>query len=158
MFWLIVSTIFAACMAVTMIFIRLKAAQKPASVKKIILPPLFMSTGAFMFLFPPFQLKGIEVIEALGIGMVFSIFLIRTSKFEIRNKDIYLIPSKSFVFILFGLLIIRIVIKLIIGSTISLGETSGMFFLLGFGMIFTWRMAMLYKFYKLKKKVSAYSI
>ncbi|TRM12486.1 cytochrome c biogenesis protein CcdC [Lentibacillus cibarius] len=151
--WLVGSTVVAAFMAVTMIFVRLKASKKPASVKKILLPPIFMSTGALMFLFPMFQVSWTEVVEAVLVGMVFSIFLIKTSKFEIRKNDIYLIPSKSFIFILFGLLIVRIVIKLVMGATIALGETSGMFFLLAFGMIVSWRLAMLYKFKKLEKKL-----
>lgn len=153
MFWLVASTVVAAFMAVTMIFVRLKAAKKPASIKKIILPPLFMSTGALMFIFPEFQIKWIQVLEAVGVGIICSIFLIKTSKFEIRDKAIYLIPSKSFIFILFGLLLSRICIKLLIGSTISLGETSGMFFLLAFGMIATWRISMLYKYVQLEKRL-----
>ncbi|MEN2766346.1 CcdC family protein [Ornithinibacillus xuwenensis] len=153
MFWIVASTIVAFLMASMMIVIRLKASKRPSSVKAIILPPLFMSTGALMFLFPEFQLKWQQVVEALTVGVVFSIFLIKTSKFEIRKEKIYLIPSKAFIFVLVGLLILRIVLKLIIGSTISLGETSGMFFLLAFGMIGTWRMAMLYKYKQLEKKL-----
>src|SRR5690625_6680991 len=65
-FWLIASTAVAAFMAVTMIIVRLKAAKKPASVKKIILPPLFMSTGSLMFFFPEFQVKWIQVFEEIG--------------------------------------------------------------------------------------------
>lgn len=152
-FFLILSTIVAAIMATTMIIVRAKSSEIPTSIKKIILPPLFMSTGGLMFLFPMFQLSFRDVIEALTVGVLFSFFLIIFSKFEIRNQNIYLIPSKSFVFILFGLLIIRIIIKVIIGSQISFGETSSMFFLLGFGMIFTWRIAMLYKFIKIKKNL-----
>lgn len=150
---LILSTIVAAFMATTMILVRARASEKPASIKKIILPPLFMSTGALMFLFPMFQIPISDVIEALLVGIFFSIFLIKFSKFEIKDNEIYLIPSKAFIFILFGLLILRIIIKLIIGSNISFGETSGMFFLLGFGMIFTWRIAMLFKYIKLKNKL-----
>lgn len=153
MFWLAASTIVATFMAITMLFIRLKASKKPASVKKIILPPLFMSTGALMFLFPVFRVDMLQVLEAVLIGIVFSIFLIKTSKFEIRDHNIYLIPSKAFIFILFGLLLVRIVSKLVIGATISFGETSGMFFLLAFGMIVSWRLAMLYKFKKLEKEL-----
>lgn len=137
-----------------MIFVRLKASKKPASVKKIILPPLFMSTGAFMFLFPMFQVGWMQVVEAVCVGIIFSLFLIKTSTFEIRDHNIYLIPSKSFIFILFGLLLIRIIMKLAIGSTISLGETSGMFFLLAFGMIVSWRLAMLYKFKRLERQLT----
>lgn len=153
MFLLIASTVVAAFMAVTMIFVRLKAAEKPASVKKIILPPLFMSSGALMFVLPAFRVEWVQVLEAICVGMIFSILLIKTSKFEIRKRNVYLIPSKSFAFILFGLLFIRIIIKLIIGSTVSFGETSGMFFLLAFGMIATWRVSMLYKYIQLKKEL-----
>lgn len=106
-----------------------------------------------MFILPVFRVSMLQVLEAIVIGMIFSVFLIKTSKFEIKNSDIYLIPSKSFIFILFGLLFIRIIIKLMIGSTISFGETSGMFFLLAFGMIVSWRLAMLYKFKKLEKQL-----
>lgn len=158
MFWLIASTVVAGFMAVTMIFVRLKAAKKPASVKKIILPPVFMSTGASMFILPFFRVEWVQVLEALLVGMIFSIFLIKTSKFEIREHDIYLIPSKSFIFILFGLLIIRILMKLAVGGTISLGETSGMFFLLAFGMIVTWRLTMLYKYKKLEKRLEYFGM
>lgn len=150
---LIGSTIVAACMATMMIFIRVRTAESPTSVKRIILPPLFMSTGALMFVFPMFRVPWNNVLEALIIGIIFSFFLIKFSKFEIRNGAIYLIPSKAFIFILFGLLIIRIIIKVIIGSTISFGETSGMFFLVGFGMILTWRLAMLIKYNRLKKEL-----
>ena len=55
MIWAIGSTIIAAIMAVIMIFVRLRAAKEPTSVKKIILPPFFMSTGALMFVVPIFQ-------------------------------------------------------------------------------------------------------
>lgn len=155
MFWLIASTIVAAFMAVGMIFIRMRAAKKPASIKKIILPPLFMSTGALMFIFPVFRVEWSQVIEAMVVGIIFSFFLIRTSKFEVRNGDIYLKPSKAFVGILVALLVFRVVIKLIIGQTIAFGEVSGMFFLLAFGMIMTWRLAMLKQFLKIEENVNS---
>lgn len=154
MFWLVASTVVAAFMAGAMIVMRLKAAKKPASIKKIILPPLFMSTGALMFIFPVFQVSWIQVLEAVVVGIICSFFLIKSSNFEIRDQDIYLIPSKAFAFILVGLLLFRIIFKLAVGSTISLGETSGMFFILAFGMIVTWRLSMLYKFVQLEKNMN----
>ncbi|SFK29198.1 Membrane protein CcdC involved in cytochrome C biogenesis [Halobacillus dabanensis] len=153
MLWLIASTIIAAVMATGMIFVRLRAAKQPASVKKIILPPFFMSTGALMFVFPMFRVQWSQVLEALMIGVIFSVFLIRTSKFEVRDGEIYLKPSKAFIFILFGLLILRVVFKIIIGQHVSFGETSGMFFLLAFGMIITWRLAMLRQYLHLEKNI-----
>ncbi|HLR15911.1 MAG TPA: cytochrome c biogenesis protein CcdC [Bacillota bacterium] len=151
--WALISTMVAAIMATTMIFVRAKAAKNPTTVKKIILPPLFMSTGALMFLFPTFQLSFYQVIEAFGVGMICSIFLIRTSNFEIQNNEIYLIPSKAFIIIISILLIIRIGMKLMFGQVIAFGELSGMFYLLALGMIGTWRVAMLVKFIALKRSL-----
>lgn len=154
MIWVILSTLIAFIIAFSMIFIRLKSAKKPVSVKKIILPPLFMSTGTVMFLIPALQITWSQVFEAFIVGVIFSVFLIKTSRFETKDKDIYLIPSKAFAFILFGLLILRIFLKLIISTQISLAETSGMFFILAFGMILSWRVSMLIKFKELKNKIN----
>lgn len=155
MYWAIASTVVFALMAITMVFVRMRASKKPATVKKIILPPIFMSTGALMFILPIFHISWLQVLEALVVGMIFSIFLIKTSRLEIIGNDIYVKPSKVFPVILIGLLVIRITIKIIIGSTISVGETTGMFFLLALGMIGTWRLAMLYQYLQLNKKQCA---
>ncbi|WP_226034851.1 CcdC family protein [Aquibacillus saliphilus] len=153
MIWIVPSTVIGMIMAVLMVFIRLKASQKPTGVLRIILPPLFMSTGALMFLFPFFQVSLEQALEAIIVGVIFSIFLIKTSNFEKRQGQVYLIPSKIFIVILIGLLIFRIIIKLIVSQSIPVGETSGMFYLLAFGMIISWRIAMLIKFYKVKKSL-----
>ena len=73
---LAVSTIAAIVMALAVFAIRMKASKKPATLKKIILPPFFMSTGALMYVFEPFRLSGTEIVEAVLLGMFFSIFLI----------------------------------------------------------------------------------
>ncbi|MDC3416291.1 CcdC family protein [Aquibacillus salsiterrae] len=154
MFWAIASSFVGVIMAISMIIIRLKAAKKPVSIRKIILPPLFMSTGALMFIFPEFRVPWAQVFEATIVGAIFSILLVKTTKFEVRHGQIYLIPSKIFAVILFGLLLVRVILKLIIGQTISLGETSGMFFLLAFAMIISWRLAMLVKYRKVEQQIS----
>src|SRR5690625_1929945 len=102
MFWGVLTTIVAIMMGVIMIFVRMTMGKKPTSVKRIILPPLFMSTGALMFVFPILRISWFQVFESFIIGMVFSIFLIKSSKFEIRDGEIYLNPSKAFPFILLG--------------------------------------------------------
>ncbi|MFJ8530028.1 CcdC family protein [Bacillus sp. NPDC094106] len=149
----VLSSIIAVCMAVGVMFIRLKAAKKPATLKKIILPPLFMSTGAMMYIFPEFRLTSTEMLEAIGVGLFFSIFLIKTSKFEIREQEIYLKRSKAFVFILIGLLVVRIVFRTYLSQSVDLGQLSGMFFLLAFAMIVSWRIAMYRSFTKLQKEM-----
>ncbi len=145
----VVSSVGAALMAVFVLFVRLKAAKKPASVKKIVLPPIFMSTGALMYIIPDFRLTPAEIVEAVIVGMLFSIFLIKTSKFEIQGNDIYLKRSKAFVFILIGLLIIRIVAKSILSTSIDYKQLGGMFFLLAYSMIVPWRIAMYVNYKKL---------
>lgn len=150
--WLVIgSTVMAVIMGTIMMTLRSKAAKKPANAKKIILPPLFMSTGALMFVFEFFRVPPLQIIEALGVGLLFSTVLIWTSKFEVKDGDIYLKQSKAFVFILVGLLVVRLIVKLILSSTIDVGELSGMFWLLAFGMIVPWRIAMLLQFKKLEK-------
>lgn len=149
---LIVTTVGAAGMGILAMFVRSKAAKKPASAKKIILPPLFMSTGALMFIFPFFRVAPMQVFEALLVGMLFSTVLIWTSKFEVRDGDIYLKKSKAFVFILIGLLLVRLIGKVMLSATIDIGELGGMFWILAFGMIVPWRLAMFLQFKKLQDK------
>jgi membrane protein CcdC involved in cytochrome C biogenesis len=149
----VVSSIGAIGMAMLAMFVRMKAAKKPATLKKIILPPVFMSTGALMFVVPMFRVTFLELVEAVAVGLVFSLLLIKTSKFEIRENEIYLQRSRAFVFILFGLLILRIILKLILSSSIDYGELSGMFFILAFSMIVPWRIAMFLQFRSFQKKL-----
>jgi membrane protein CcdC involved in cytochrome C biogenesis len=151
--YVLASTVGAIGMAILATFMRMKAAKKPASAKKIILPPIFMSTGALMFIFPIFRVHFLQIIEALTVGILFSILLIKTSKFEVRGREIFLKRSKAFAFILIGLLIVRVIAKLILSSTIDVGELSGMFWILAFGMIVPWRVAMYLQFKKLHSEL-----
>ena len=145
------STIMAVLMGSFVMFIRLRAQKKPVSTKKILIPPFAMSTGALMFLFEQFRVAPPQIAEALGIGLLFSTVLIATSKFEIRNDAIYMKQSKAFPFILVGLLVLRVILKLLFSDSLDVGELAGMFFLLAFAMILPWRIGMLIKFKKLEK-------
>lgn len=149
----VISSVGAVVMAVLVMFVRLKAAKKPTNAKKIILPPIFMSTGALMYISPAFRLSLTEVLEAVILGMLFSILLIKTSKFEIRDEDIYLKRSKAFIFILIGLLVIRVILKYVLSATIVYTQLGGMFFLLAYSMIVPWRVAMYTDYRKLYKQL-----
>ncbi|MCF6137220.1 CcdC family protein [Pseudalkalibacillus berkeleyi] len=148
--WVVGSTILAMIMGSIALMIRMRAARKPATTKKIILPPIFMSTGFLMFLYPPTRVEWSEALEAFTVGAIFSLLLIRTSSFEQKSDAIYLKRSKAFAFILIGLLLFRIVLKIFLGQQISIEETSGLFFILAFGMIAPWRIAMYFKFKRLQ--------
>ncbi|OCA89304.1 hypothetical protein A8F94_23970 [Bacillus sp. FJAT-27225] len=148
------STVVAIGMATMAMFVRMKAAKKPATAMKIIMPPIGMSTGSLMYIVPEFRLTGMEIVEAVILGMLFSILLIKTSSFEVKDQQIYVKRSKAFFFILIGLLIVRLAMKLILSATIDFGELSGMFFLLAFSMILPWRIAMYRDFKKLQKQIT----
>jgi membrane protein CcdC involved in cytochrome C biogenesis len=154
--WMVVaSSVVAVMMGIGALFVRMRAAKKPTSAKKIIMPPLFMSTGALMFLFAEFRVTWLELLEATAVGMVFSLLLIKTSNFEIRGEAIYLKRSKAFPIILMTLLIVRIIGKLVLSTTIDIGELGGMFFILAFAMIVPWRIAMYHQYIKLKRQMPA---
>lgn len=145
------STVLALFMGTMALIVRSRAAKRPVSLKKIILPPLFMSTGALMFIFEEFRVAPLQIVEALVVGLLFSIILIKTTNFEQQNDGIYVKRSKAFLFILLGLLIVRLVGKLALSSTIDIGELGGMFWILAFGMIVPWRIGMLVKFNKMNE-------
>lgn len=145
---LVVSVIIGVCFALAILALRMQAAKRPASVRKIILPPFFMATGFCMFIAPQFRPDALEAIGAFLVGCVFSIFLIKTSKFEVRDNQIYLKRSKAFIFILVGLLVLRTLMKVYIGGQVTLPVTSGLFFILAFGMILPWRVGMYFGYKK----------
>lgn len=144
------------CMfAIMVILIRLKAAQKPTSIKKIIIPPIGMSTGFLMFFYPPFRIEWLWAAGAFLIGTLFlSIPLIVTSKFEIKEQDIYLKRSRAFIWILIALLVLRLSLHGYLEEFISLYQTAGLFFILAFGMLLPWRIAMLFQYKKVARSLS----
>ena len=140
-------------MAVFVIFLRVRRARRPVSVKSIILPPFFMATGFAMFLFPGAATSPVYEVIALCLGILFSIPLILSSRFEVIGQEIYLKPSPLLFLILGGLLVVRIIIKLLINDSFTTIQTAGLFFILAFGMLVSWRIAMLYNYRQLLKKV-----
>lgn len=106
-----------------------------------------------MFVFEEFRVPFSQVIESIIVGLLFSIVLIKTTNFEEKNEKLYVKKSRAFLLILFTLLIIRFVAKLLLSSTIDVGELGGMFWILAFAMIIPWRIGMLVKYFKLKKAI-----
>jgi len=155
-FLVIASVVVSLFMVVVVNWVRLKNTKKPAVAKKIILPPLFMATGASMFILPIFRPTLLELISSVVMGMLFSIILIKTSKFEIRDNQIYLRRSKLFLVALIGLVALRMIGKIILAETIDIdpAQMSGIFFILAFSMILPWRISMYIGFRKLKRQLN----
>lgn len=141
-------------MAVIALIIRMKSIKKPTSVKKILLPPLGMSTGFIMFLYPKTHIPISWAILAFLAGAVFlAIPLIKTSQFQIIDNDIYLKPSKAFAFLLIFFLVVRLSLHTYIEQYINLYQTAGLFFTFAFGMLLPWRIAMYFQYRKFYQKL-----
>lgn len=141
------STLGAVFMAVMVIFIRMKASDRPVTVRRIIIPPLGMSTGFAMFIVPDTHISIWWALGAFAAGwFIFAYPLIRSTRFEQRGEHLFALRSKSFVFILLGLLLTRTLLHEYINRYISLPQSAGVFFILAFGMILHWRLHMLKRF------------
>lgn len=154
---IVIPILIALFMGSAALVIRMRASKRPTSAKLIIIPPLAMSTGALMFLYEPTRPPFFYVMEAIVAGLLFSLILIYTSKFEVRDGEIYLKRSKAFAYILVGLLVVRIILRLLVGQDINPAEISGMFFILAFAMLLPWRIAMLIRYMKLKQGLNHYT-
>ncbi|EIA20940.1 CcdC family protein [Listeria fleischmannii] len=150
---LILSIIITLVFGSMIILIRMKASKRPASIKGIILPPVMMSTGALMFVIPFFRVTGIDILEAILMGLVFSVILIWTTKFEIKEDFVFIKRTKAFPVILMSLLLIRIFIKYLISGSLEVGELSGMFWIMAFAMIVPWRVAMYIQYKNVAKNL-----
>lgn len=148
----IIASIGAIIMGLLVILWRNNETKTPLHLKKIIIPPIMMSTGALMFLFPYFRLDNLLILEAVVVGIVFSFALLLTTKYEVKDDELYVKASKLFPVILVGLLIIRTFMKTILSQEITPGEIGGMFFLLAFTMIVIWRTSMVLHYLQFKKK------
>lgn len=146
------ASIMAVFMGAGAIIVRQRAAKRPLTMKKILIPPIMMSTGALMYVFPYFRLTPVEIGESILMGALFSIVLVVTTKYEEKDRQLYVRQSKLFPLILVTLLILRIVLKSILSISISPGEIGGMFFLLAFVMIVIWRLSMFINLRSFKKQ------
>lgn len=144
-----VVTLAAAC---AVIFIRLRASDRPVNKMKIIMPPIGMSTGFLMFVYPPMRIPLEWALIAFAAGAVFFSYpLMLTTKFQAEQGRIYARRSKAFIFILLGLLAIRISLHSYIEEFISIYQTGAVFFILAFGMIVPWRVYMYVQYLKLMR-------
>ncbi|MFC3749322.1 CcdC family protein [Paenibacillus sp. GCM10012306] len=141
------STVGAVIMALMVIFIRLKASARPVTIRKIWIPPLGMSTGFAMFIVPEVRFPLWWAAIAFLVGwFIFAYPLIHTTSFEQRDGQVFAQRSKSFAFILLGLLLVRTLLHEFINRYVSVPQSGGLFFILAFGMIVHWRLFM-YKRY-----------
>ncbi|KUO94885.1 hypothetical protein ATW55_10440 [Ferroacidibacillus organovorans] len=150
-----ISTIVIIAFALSVIVIRLRAARKPTNAKKILIPPLGMSTGFLMFVTPLTRVPLTYALAALLVGVLFSIPLIASSKLERHGGQVYLKRSPAFIVVLLVLLVIRIALHGYIEKYITIPQTGGIFFILAFGMLLPWRIVMYMKYKRFLKSFEA---
>lgn len=146
--WLIVAGTLAG--AAAMIGWRLAESRRPVTTRSILLPPLGMSTGFLMFVAPATHVPWTWAAAALLLGAaVLAIPLARSSSLVRVDGRIELKRSRAFLWILLGLVAVRFVLRAEVERHLSLPQTGAIFFLLAFGMIARWRIAMLLAYRRL---------
>lgn len=130
--------------ATAVLFWRVRETRTPVSTKKIVIPPMGMSTGFAMFLVPVFRVPWSWAAAAFLLGaLVLAYPLLRTSRL-VREGDVVMMqPSKAFLAILVVLAGIRLAARGYLDTVLSLQQTAALFFILAFGMILRWRTQLL---------------
>lgn len=130
---------------------RVQETRTPVTAKKILIPPLGMSTGFMMFLSPAMRIPWSWALVGFLFGsLVLSYPLARTSSLERRGDVILMQRSKGFLVILLGLLALRVGLHDYIGHLLPARQTAALFFVVAFGMIVRWRIAMYRRFLELE--------
>ncbi|MFD0697255.1 CcdC family protein [Paenibacillus sp. GCM10027628] len=148
-----ISLIGSLVAALMVMFVRMRASAKPVNTMKIIMPPIGMTTGFLMFVAPMMRIPVLWGIAAFMVGAVlFAYPLIRTSKFYVQDGQVYMKRSKAFIGILLILLIIRLALHGYVEEFVSIYQTGALFFILAYGMLLPWRVAMYVQFQALSRK------
>jgi len=127
---------------------RTRAMYRPMRKKpfRILLPIAFLLPGITMFLQPGMNLTGTEIVCSAGIGLLFSIPLIWTTGYEIREDGhIYTKKSVAFILTFLGILSLRFLLRGYI-SDIDPQNMGLLIFLIAACYLVPWRIACYVKF------------
>ena len=145
-----ISILVSLFFGVAVIVVRLKAANKPTNAKKILMPPIGMATGFLMFAVPITRIPWSYALVAFLVGaFIFAYPLIRTSRFDRIGDEVYLKRSNMFIVVIIALLAIRLLLHDVVDQYVTLPQSAGIFFILAFGMLLPWRVAMYVQYRKL---------
>lgn len=146
---LLVTTVLGGAVVLTW---RLRETSRPITARKILIPPLGMSTGLFMFVAPQTRVPWAWALTALVAGAVlFTYPLHRSSRLERVGAEIRLQRSRAFLWILFGLLAVRFVARAYVEQHVDMLQTGSLFFLVALGMIVPWRLLMYREYRRLTR-------
>ena len=136
--------------AIAVMVWRLRETSRPVNARRIVIPPLGMSTGFCMFFFPPTRIPLAWGLTAFALGLlVLSYPLIKTSTLRREGELVLLQRSKAFLWVIIGLFAVRFGARAYVERYVSPLQTGAIFFVLAFGMILRWRIAMYLQYRKL---------
>jgi membrane protein CcdC involved in cytochrome C biogenesis len=126
---------------------RVREGQTPVTMKKIIMPPLGMSTGFCMFIAPMCRIPFLWGLGAFLIGAILLAYpLLLTSDLHWQNGVIMMKRSSMFFAVIIVLAVVRYLARGYFDRYLTLEQTGALFYLLAFGMILRWRAKLFFKY------------
>jgi membrane protein CcdC involved in cytochrome C biogenesis len=129
---------------------RLREVRSTISLRKIVIPPLGMSTGFCMFFMPAFRIPWLWAGCAFLIGaLALASPLLLTTRLVRQGDTITMKRSSAFLAVLLVLAAVRFLARGYFDTIATAQQSAAVFFILAFGMIVTWRAKLLLDFRKL---------
>ncbi|HUX45076.1 MAG TPA: cytochrome c biogenesis protein CcdC [Terracidiphilus sp.] len=131
---------------------RVREGRTAVTVRKIVIPPLGMATGFSMFVVPAFRVPWTWALVAFLTGAIVLAYpLLLTSSLRREGDAIMMKRSAAFFAVVVVLAAVRYFARDYFDKYLTLEQTGGLFFILAFGMILRWRMALLSIYRKLTR-------
>jgi len=144
---------------VAVIIWRVRETRSPVSTRKIVIPPLGMSTGFSMFIVPSFRIPWAWAGAAFLIGAIGLAYpLVRTSRLVRQGDTVMMQRSAAFFSVIVLLAAIRLLARGYLDSVLTVQQTGGLLFVLAFGMIVRWRTRMFLEYRKLTRAEASEAI
>jgi membrane protein CcdC involved in cytochrome C biogenesis len=134
---------------------RVQEGRTAVTVRKILIPPVGMATGFFMFFVPAFRVPWTWAGIAFLIGALALAYpLLLTSRLERIGDTIMMKRSGAFFAVVIVLAAIRYFARGYFDRILTLEQTGALFFILAFGMILRWRVSMFFEYRKLAAQIA----
>lgn len=136
----LLASLFGAC---AVLIWRVHEGRSVVTARKILIPPLGMSTGFCMFLAPQCRIPLTWAFGAFLLGATaFAWPLLRTSRLTRVGQNVMMQRSNAFFLVIIVLAIVRTAAHSYFDRFLSITQTGAIFFVLAFGMILHWRVRM----------------